>query len=46
MDFFDCFKEVLKGVIRVYSAYVFQKAFLDKKKTTRRRRKQGGPHKK
>lgn len=44
--FFELSKEVLKGIIRAMSAYLFQKTFLDKEKTTRRRRKQGGFRKK
>ena len=43
MDHFPEFlKEVLKGVVRAISAYVFQKTFLNKEKTTRRRSKQKG----
>jgi len=44
--FFEFSKEVLKGIVRAISAYLFRKTFLDKEKTTRRRRKQGGFHKK
>lgn len=44
--FFEFAKEVLKGITRAISAYLFQKTFLDEKKTTLRRRKQkGGSHK-
>ena len=43
--FFEFSKEVLKGVVRAISAYLFRKTFLDKEKTTRRRDKQGGSHK-
>jgi len=43
MDHFPEFlKEVLKGVVRAISAYVFQKTFLNKEKTTPRRHKQKG----
>lgn len=47
MDIFLEFtREVLKGITRAVSAYLFHKAFLDEKKTTLRRRKQkGGSHK-
>lgn len=41
-DFFGICKEVLKGVVRAISAYLFRKTFLDKEKTTRRRDKQKG----
>lgn len=40
--FLEFLKEVLKGIVRAISAYVFQKTFLNKKKTTRRRSKQKG----
>lgn len=43
MDTFSEFlKEVVKGVIRAISAYIFQKTFLNKEKTTLRRHKQKG----
>lgn len=41
-NFSEVFKEVLKGIIRAISAYVFQKAFLNKEKTTHCRRKHKG----
>ena len=40
--FLEFVKEALKGVTRVISAHLFQKTFLDKKKSTPRRRKQKG----
>lgn len=40
--FLEFLKEVLKGIIRTISAYVFQKTFLNEEKTTRCRRKPGG----
>ncbi len=44
---FEFLKEVLKGITRALSAHLFQKTFLDEKKTTQRRRKQkGGSRKK
>ena len=44
--FLEFLKEVLKGVVRAISAYVFQKTFLNNEKTTQRRSKQkGGSHK-
>lgn len=40
-------REVLKGIVREVSAYLFRKNVLDNKKTTLRRRKQkGGSRKK
>lgn len=45
MDVFDFLKEVLKGIVRAISAYLFQRIFLDKAKTTQRRPKRGGSHK-
>lgn len=44
--FFEIIKEVLKGIVGAISAHLFQKTFLNKKKTTRCRQKQGGFHKK
>ena len=41
-NFSEFLKEVLKGVVRAISAYVFQKTFLNKEKTTQRRNKQKG----
>lgn len=40
-------KEALKGITRALSAHLFQKRFLDKKKTThqRRRKQKGGSRK-
>ncbi|KIL53510.1 hypothetical protein KP77_04860 [Jeotgalibacillus alimentarius] len=32
--FFEFAREVLKGITRAISAYLFQKTFLDEKKTT------------
>jgi hypothetical protein len=40
--FLEFLKEALKGITRATSAHLFQKIFLDKKKTTLRRRKQKG----
>lgn len=40
--FLEFLKEALKGITRAVSAYVFQKTFLDKKKTTQRRKRKGG----
>lgn len=45
--FLEFFKEVLKGIVRAISAFLFRKTFLERKKTTLRRRKQrGGSHNK
>lgn len=33
-DFFGLCKEVLKGIVRVTSAHLFLKTFLNKEKTT------------
>ena len=45
--FLEFFKEVLRGFTRAISAHIFQKTFLDKKKTTQGRRKlKGGFRKK
>lgn len=45
--FFEFVKEVLKGIVRAISADLFQKTFLNKKKTTQRRSKhKGGSRKK
>ena len=41
-NFLEFLKEVLKGVVRAISAYIFQKTFLNKEKTTQRRNKQKG----
>ncbi|GKV57278.1 hypothetical protein NCCP2222_32250 [Sporosarcina sp. NCCP-2222] len=48
MELFLAFlQEVLKGIVRGTTAYVFQKKFLEDKKTTLRRRKlKGGFRKK
>ena len=40
--FLEFLKEVLRGITRSFSAHLFQKTFLDKKKATPRRRKQKG----
>ncbi len=40
--FLEYLKEVLKGITRALSAHIFQKTFLEKKKTTQRRDKQKG----
>lgn len=45
--FLEFLREVLKGMVRGISAYLFQTHFLENKKTTLRRRKhKGGSHKK
>ena len=41
-DFLGIIKEVLKGIVRAFGMYLFQKTFLNKKKTTRCRRKPRG----
>jgi hypothetical protein len=42
----EILREILKGVLRETSAYLFRKNILDNEKTTPRRRKQkGGSHK-
>jgi hypothetical protein len=44
--FLEFLVEVLKGIVRGTSAFLFRKNILEKKKTTPRRRKQrGGSHK-
>lgn len=40
--FSEFLKEVLKGIVRAISAYLFQKTFLNKEKTTQGRDKQKG----
>ncbi len=40
--FLEYLKEALKGITRAVSAHLFQKTFLDEKKTTPRRSKQKG----
>ncbi|WP_368652869.1 hypothetical protein AB4Y30_14180 [Ornithinibacillus sp. 4-3] len=40
--FLEFLKDVLKGIVRAISAYLFHKTFLNKKKTTQRRQKQKG----
>ncbi|WP_197032444.1 hypothetical protein [Bacillus sp. UNC41MFS5] len=40
--FLEILREVLKGVMREWSAYAFRKNVLENKKTTLRRRKQKG----
>lgn len=40
--FLEFLKEVLKGIVRAISAYLFQKTFLNIEKTTQRRDKQKG----
>lgn len=37
--FLEFLIEVLKGIVRAISAYLFQKTFLNNEKTTRRRQK-------
>jgi len=45
--FLEVLKEILKGIVRETSAFIFRKSILDKKKTTQSRRKQkGGPRRK
>lgn len=45
-NFLEFVKEVLKGIVRAISAYIFRKTFLDKEKSTRRRDKQQGGNRK
>ncbi|WP_175596835.1 hypothetical protein [Bacillus sp. MRMR6] len=40
--FLETLREVLKGIVRELTAYIFRKNGLDNKKTTLRRRKQKG----
>ncbi|WP_168714500.1 hypothetical protein [Metabacillus litoralis] len=40
--FLEILREVLKGIVREISAYIFRKNVLEHKKTTLRRRKQKG----
>ena len=40
--FLEIMREILKGIVRESTAYVFRKNVLDQKKTTLRRRKQKG----
>jgi hypothetical protein len=40
--FLEFLKDVLRGITRAFSAHLFQKIFLDKKKATPRRRKHKG----
>ncbi|QTD43012.1 hypothetical protein [Sporosarcina sp. Te-1] len=40
--FLEFLQEVLRGIVRGTTAHVFQKQFLEDKKTTLRRRKQKG----
>ncbi|GGH79837.1 hypothetical protein JOD43_002309 [Pullulanibacillus pueri] len=43
MDLFlECLREVLKGIVRELSAYIFRKSILDNKKTTLLRQKVKG----
>ncbi|MEH7083860.1 hypothetical protein V7139_14165 [Neobacillus drentensis] len=45
--FLEILREILKGMIRLVSAYFFRKNILENRKTTLRRLKQkGGSHKK
>ncbi|HLR41652.1 MAG TPA: hypothetical protein VK067_00250 [Pseudogracilibacillus sp.] len=46
-SFLEFLKEVLKGIVRALSAYVFHKTFLNKEKTTlqRRNKHKGGSRK-
>lgn len=44
--FLEFIREVLKGIVREVSTYVFQKRVLENKKATPRCRKQGGSSKK
>ena len=45
-NFLEFVKEVLKGIVRAISAYIFRKTFLDKEKSTRHRDKQQGGNRK
>jgi hypothetical protein len=40
--FLEFLKEVMKGIIRALSAYLFRETFLNKEKTTQRRHKHKG----
>lgn len=40
--FLELVREVLKGMVREVTAYLFRKNVLENEKTTRRRRKQKG----
>ncbi|MDC3419846.1 hypothetical protein NC661_05645 [Aquibacillus koreensis] len=44
--FLEFLREVLKGIIRESSAYIFRKHMIEDKKTTQRRRKHKGGSKK
>ncbi len=44
--FLEFLKEALKGIMRALSTYIFQKAFLDKKKTIQRSKKQSDSQRK
>ncbi|MGM7721407.1 hypothetical protein [Metabacillus sp. Hm71] len=43
--FLEFLREVMKGIVREVSAYLFRINVLENKKTTPRRRKQGGSRK-
>ena len=44
--FLEFVKEVLKGIVRAISAYIFRKTFLHKEKSTQRRIKHKGGNRK